>query len=684
LHKTVIGGAAVLALATGGVAIAQITNGVPDAQQSVLGAQPNVVRNGFKEVPVAVGSDVLENPVGQHTTYGNLADGSRTEPDQNTYLVTPDNPGGPTAGYDYGRHFLIQGHENGSNKAYLTRINLDVTDPAHRITLLDDEKAAGGITGLSSVDGSTYDPYTGTLLFTQETNFNAAYTGTDGTTSGGVVSTPLKWTSTAMPAATRLDGAFGSGGFEGVEVDKLGNVYVVEDAGGSGVTDGATATKVKQPNSFVFRFKPTSPGDLTAGQLQVLQISDGATPITFHTATDGATAVRDDALGTPIQHLHSGTTLTAKWITIHDTAVDGTTPFNANALAKTKLGTPLKRPENGKFVPGTDFKSFVFTETGDTDSTAGTYAGAADRAAWGALVRVDMPSAGSDDATAKTIVLGDATHNSFDNVTFLDKDTILVSEDRGDTLHDQLNALDSVWAYDITKPLPSVNGDAKRLYAQGRDSIATPAGGEDNEPTGIFVSNGSTALSDLLGTNDPGTQTGVRTFVTQQHGENITYELVPDASTAGPAGPAGPAGSNGAPGQPGATGPAGPAGPTGATGPAGPAGPPATSSPSTNGGTVTWTFSGPSDRSRALKVHVKTPTSGRLTAALSARRKGRTLRLGSDRVVVGRAGSVTLRITVSKGRWKQLKQARVKSGTLTLTFAPTTGTAGTTTKKVAF
>ena len=46
------------------------------------------------------------------TSFGNLGDGSRTEPDENTYLILDYNPGGPTPGYDYGRHFLFQGHEN--------------------------------------------------------------------------------------------------------------------------------------------------------------------------------------------------------------------------------------------------------------------------------------------------------------------------------------------------------------------------------------------------------------------------------------------------------------------------------------------------------------------------------------------------------------------------------------------
>ena len=47
---------------------------------------------------------------------------------------------------------------------------------------------------------------------------------------------------------------------------------------------------------------------------------------------------------------------------------DGTSPFNASALAKTAQGTPFKRPENGQFRPGSDFKQFFFDETGDTNA----------------------------------------------------------------------------------------------------------------------------------------------------------------------------------------------------------------------------------------------------------------------------------------------------------------------------
>ena len=56
----------------------------------------------------------LENPSGVITNYGFLNDfppqpieATKTEPDENTYLVFEDNPGGPSAGFDYGRHFLF-------------------------------------------------------------------------------------------------------------------------------------------------------------------------------------------------------------------------------------------------------------------------------------------------------------------------------------------------------------------------------------------------------------------------------------------------------------------------------------------------------------------------------------------------------------------------------------------------
>jgi hypothetical protein len=680
--RKILPGAAVgvAGLAAAAAAVAQITSGVPAANPSAHPDTPaNILASGFTASPVATGTDALENPAGIYQTYGYLADNAdplartRTEPDQNTYLTTPADVGGPTAGYDYGHHFLIQGHENGGNKAYLTRINLDVTDPAHRITLLS---APGGSnpldqTGLSSVDGSTYDPFNGQLLFSSEAG-----------NTGRIVSTPLKWgSSTTIPAIQQLDGSMGRGGYEGINVDPLGNVYIVEDTGGSGVTDGATATKVKQPNSFVYRFKPANGarGELQHGRLQALQVTVDGQPLTFHDRATDPAGARDDALGDGILKLHSGASLTAKWVTIHDTEVDGTASFDANALAKAKGGTPLKRPENGKFVPGTGFASYVFNETGDTDLTAGQYPGAADRGAYGAYFRLDMDGAGGDTGTVQNIVLGDQAHNSFDNITFLDKDTFLTTEDRGDTLHNQAGVLDSVWSYDLTTSRADANTDAQRLIALGRDAESENNQHENNEPTGVFVSDGSATQTGLLGAQDPAQQDGVRIFFTQQHGKNQTYEITAPAKDQGPKGEPGDKGPDGNPGAPGPVGEQGPAGDKGATGDAGPQGPVGAQGPIGP--------QGPKGLSGTITIHVvfddlvsgyaavkaSVSGTGTLKASIAAKSHGKKVTIASGSGKVTKTGVVTLRMRRSTAHAAKALRGKKLKGTLAVTFRPSAG-----------
>ena len=126
-------------------------------RQFAGGVHPNVIGPGYALKPIATGTDPLENPPGSSRSFGFLSTGTRTEPDENTYLVLNQNPGGPTPGYDYGEHFLFQGHENGGGLAYVTRINLDVADPAHRITLLT-PVGPDGKTGFSSIDALDVEP----------------------------------------------------------------------------------------------------------------------------------------------------------------------------------------------------------------------------------------------------------------------------------------------------------------------------------------------------------------------------------------------------------------------------------------------------------------------------------------------------------------------------------------------
>jgi hypothetical protein len=261
-----------------------------------------------------------------------------------------------------------------------------------------------------------------------------------------------------------------------------------------------------------------SPDDLTEGKLQALQVSINGNPLVF--VPVDAQHPNGDTRSDNQLLLHTvGASWPVEWVTIHDTEIDGTDPFDANALAKAVGATPFKRPENGQFQPGSHFQTFVFTITGDTNSIAGTDPVLAARGAWGGLFRVDL-DANRETGNISLVVLGDADHASFDNLTFVDdKDTILVGEDRGDTLHDQLNKLDSIWAYKLSPAGTTV----ARFIALGQDQMATD---EDNEPTGLHMSEGDSSIHGLIGTREFRTDRA-RLFFTEQHGENNLFEVFP-------------------------------------------------------------------------------------------------------------------------------------------------------------
>jgi hypothetical protein len=469
--------------------------GVPNANPVVV--SDTLISPGFGLNLQQQGQDLLENPSGSIVRFGFLVDGvTRTEPDENTYLILDHNPGGPTTDYDYGRHFLFQGHENSGDLAYITRINLDVSNPDHRVTLLT-PPGTDGLTHFNSIDGSCWNPFSQTLLFTQERG-----------ATGGVIEIGADFDASTNSGLRTLYGSMGRGGFEGIHPDDLGNIFVVEDVGGT------LFGFAKNPNSFVYRFVPTNSADLTQGKLQALQVSIDGQPVIFHP--------EGDTLSENQLKLHTpGTSYPVTWVTVHDTAVDGTDSFDANALAKAAGATPFKRPENGQFQPGTKFLTFFFDITGDTDANAGNDPELAARGAWGGIFRVDFDP-GRETGQIGIVVLGDADHSSFDNVTFTGRTTLLAAEDRGDTLHDQLDKLDSTWAYDVTLAHPGV-----RFVALGQDIMATD---EDNEPTGVHFSDGDSSILGLIGRTPPNPRIG-RLFFTQQHGENNLYRVIAESSS---------------------------------------------------------------------------------------------------------------------------------------------------------
>jgi len=471
---------------------------------------------------VAQGSMKLENPTAQIAYYGydndvlNAAgepqmvptgsnpthEAHKTEPDKNTYLIFKQSLPGADPNYWYGTHFLFQGHESGS-PGYITRINLDA-DAAHRVTLMATKDSTGAT--LPQIDGSTWDPFAERLLFTTELGGGPSiYSATPGYPS----------------TVVNLAGSLGNAAYEGVQNDGDGNLWLSEDS--SGANKGATVAKV--PNSFVYRFVPKHPGDLANGRLQVLQVLRAANaPITKASQTPLNSA---DQIA-----LHTyGATFDTRWITIHDTATDGTAPFSANALATAANGTPFKRPENNAFRPDGKFRQFFFDETGDTNATSveNPIGG------WGSIFQLSQKSPSANTGTLSLFYKGDAAHAGFDNVTFISKNQVTFVEDAGDTLHSQRNALDSGWLFNVNTDYSNPANQPLRWLAEGRDPSATIDSGVsglgnegDNEITGAVVSNGDPRANGILGARPPRLwKDDWRWFYTQQHGDNPTYEVLP-------------------------------------------------------------------------------------------------------------------------------------------------------------
>ncbi|MEJ0011417.1 MAG: alkaline phosphatase PhoX [Bauldia sp.] len=487
---------------------------------------------GLVEKPVAEGAFRLENPSAFIGYYGYGSDGplkpakgavqakgmhveaTKTEPDKNTYLVL-ENAKGASKRYDYGTHFVFQGHENGPidkdgvQHGVLTRINLDA-DNRHRVTLMADTDTDGK--PLPLIDGSAWDPFAKVLLLTCESS-----------SKGGVWSATTDFPSKVV----NLSLTFGTAAYEGVQLDPDGSIWLVEDAGGNG---GTLTRNAKQPNSFVYRFVPKHRDTLTdGGKLQVLQVLDiYNNPIAFN---DGKP--NDDILSPNQKALFGyGNELNTRWVTIHDTDTDPAKPFDANALAKAAGGTPFKRPENGQFRPGTSFKEFYFTATGDTNTK--TEAGA-EYGGFGGIFRVTQSKPGADKGRIAIVYRGDAAHTGLDNISFLDANQLIAVEDGGDKLHTQRNAYDSAYIIDVTADYTSK--DPIRMLAQARDDLATIDAGllgkdgyqndGDNEITGIHVSDGNPTVEGLIGTAVPTPfEKGWRVFYTRQHGRNITFEIV--------------------------------------------------------------------------------------------------------------------------------------------------------------
>ena len=424
---------------------------------------------GLAEKPVAEGKFRLENPSKYLDYYGYASDGplvpakgaelskdkqieaTKTEPDKNTYLVL-DGATGPHKGYNYGTHFVFQGHENGPadetapTAAALTRINLDA-DLLHRVTLMADTDVDGK--PLPLIDGSAWDPFAKVLLLTSEEG-----------AKGGVWAATVDFPSKVVD----LSAVFGRASYEGVQIDSDGNIWLVEDDGGKG---GNVTKNAKQPNSFVYRFMPKDRDDLTAGgKLQVLQVARRLRPAdrlprrqgerrhprrrprscSTATATNCRPAGSPSATATRIRRSHSTPTRSPRRRTARRSSVPRTASSVRARASRSSISpppaTPMPRPRP---APNT----------------------AASAASSGSSSRRRRPTRdGSPSSCAATSPTPASTTSSF-----LDGKQLLIVEDAGDKLHAQRNAYDSGYVIDVTADYTAK--DPIRFLAQGRDDMAT-------------------------------------------------------------------------------------------------------------------------------------------------------------------------------------------------------------------
>ena len=166
---------------------------------------------------------------------------TKTEPDKNTYLVL-QGQNGPDAELRLRHALRVPGPRARRRPASSPRINLDA-DGTHRVTLMATQ-GHGRRRRCPTIDGSTWDPFASGCCFTTEN------------------SAPRRRTRPRCDYPSRVEdtcGVFGRGGYEGVQTDSAGNIWLVEDAGGASRHRNPNA---KQPNSFVYRFTPSDPANL--------------------------------------------------------------------------------------------------------------------------------------------------------------------------------------------------------------------------------------------------------------------------------------------------------------------------------------------------------------------------------------------------------------------------------------
>ena len=204
------------------------------------------------------------------------------------------------------------------------------------------------------------------------------------------------------------------------------------DRRGRGGTNGTANPHAKQPNSFVYRFVPNDPRDLTkGGKLQALQVESLAhgQPIAFH-AGAGRRRHHVGRHEGPAHLRHSRSRRTgSRSTTPPPTAPRRSTPTRSPRRAG---GTPFKRRRTAQFRPGTELHGVLLRPRPATPNAAPrpapTYGG------FGAVLKLDAGSPSARQrARCALFYRGDAAHAASTTSPSWRRDTVVVVEDAGDS-----------------------------------------------------------------------------------------------------------------------------------------------------------------------------------------------------------------------------------------------------------
>ena len=490
-------------------------------------AAPDALLEGLVETPVTQGSQPLENPsdgiafYGYHDdgpmlpapgavqSPGNNVEASKTEPDKNTYLVLRGQTG-PDPDDDYGTHFLFRGTSSEpramSRGSTWTPTTCTASRSGPRPTRMDlrcrlRRLDMGSVREAAPFHGGARRQRRGLVVDARVSPVVEDCRGS----SAAAATKESRTTRTEISGSSRTSAA---------------------------AMEPSTLTPASRTASSIASCRRI-PTTLERGPAQVLRVYSLATgqPIVFHAGQADA-----DILSADIHDLFTyGKHFATLWVTIHDTDSDGTTSFDADALAR---ATRRRRSnaENGLFRPGSRFREFVFDEHGRYQRA--TEAGSA-FGGFGGIFRLFQTSPSADQGVLTLLYRGDLAHTGLDNCGFWDRNRVVFVEDAGDGLHASRNAFDSAYLFDLRVDYSNPNNQPVRLVALGRDASATVDSGigaipnrgfqneGDNEITGFHVSDGDPGADGILGAKTPrALHDGWRVFYTQQHGDNVTWEIL--------------------------------------------------------------------------------------------------------------------------------------------------------------